>query len=246
VTAAARSDPTLQAAGALVERPRVLVLDSEPQMHRLLGAALTAAGYELVYAKTGADALREVARLAPDAVVFELDLPDMDGKEVLATARGFYQGPMLVLSARSQQAEKIQALDLGADDYVEKPFSVGELLARLRVALRNGVRRQRVAAVVRVGDLEVDQDRRLVTRGGEPVRLSPGEYDLLKALIAGGGRVVTHAQLLIAAWGPQQADNVAYLRVAIGHLRRKLEEDPANPTLIRTEPYVGYRFGAGR
>jgi two-component system KDP operon response regulator KdpE len=215
-------------------------------MHRLLGSALSAAGYEAVSTQTGADALREVARLAPDAVLFELDLPDMDGKALLTTARGFYQGPMLVLSARSQQAEKIEALDMGADDYVEKPFSVGELLARLRVALRNGARRQRAGPVLRIGELEIDQDRRLVTRGGQPVRLSPSEYDLLKALIACGGRVVTHAQLLIAAWGPEQADNVAYLRVAIGHLRRKLEEDPANPSLIRTEPYVGYRFNAGR
>lgn len=225
-------------------KPRILLADADPQLRRFLAPALGAAGYEPVPVERGGDALREMARLSPDAVLIEMRLPDMDGRELLATARGFYSGPILVLSARNREAEKIEALDLGADDYVEKPFNLGELLARLRVALRHGIRRERVEPVITVGDLEIDNARRMVTRAGRQVHLSPNEYELLKALTAACGRVVTHTQLLMAAWGPAQASNVQYLRVAIGHLRRKLEPDPARPTLIRTEPHVGYRFVA--
>jgi two-component system KDP operon response regulator KdpE len=225
-------------------RPRILLVDGDPQLQRSLGPALSAAGYEPVPVVRGGDALSEMARMPPDAAVIELQLPDMDGRDFLATARGFYDGPILILSTQTRAVEKIEALDLGADDYVEKPFNLGELLARLRVGLRHGIRRERVEPVVRVGDLQIDIARRLVTRAGKPVGLSPNEYQLLKTLVAGYGRVVTHAQLLMAALGPAHADNVQYLRVAIGHLRRKLESDPANPILIRTVPHVGYRFVA--
>ncbi|MBC6981273.1 response regulator [Caulobacter sp. 17J80-11] len=223
-------------------RPRVLVVDDEPQIHRFLGPALDAAGYEVVRADDGAAGLRELARKAPDAVVLDLGLPDMDGKEALAKARAFYDGPILILSARDRETEKIDALDLGADDYVEKPFGIGELLARLRVALRHRVQREGVSPVVRAGDLEIDLVGRRVVRAGQVVRLSPKEYDLLARLVEGGGKVTTHRQLLTAVWGPAHVEDVAYLRVFVGQLRQKLEADPAAPRRILTEPGVGYRF----
>lgn len=223
-------------------RPRVLVVDDEPQIHRFLGPALDAAGYEHVRAEDGTSALREIARKPPDAVVLDLGLPDIDGKEALVKARAFYDGPIIILSARDREIEKIDALDAGADDYVEKPFGVGELLARLRVALRHRVQRDGAEPVVRAGDLEIDLIKRLVSKAGEPVRLSPKEYDLLAKLARSGGRVSTHKELLTGVWGPAHAHDVQYLRVFIGQLRQKLEADPTLPRLIVTEPGVGYRF----
>ncbi|MDO8409569.1 MAG: winged helix-turn-helix domain-containing protein [Phenylobacterium sp.] len=225
-------------------RPRILVIDDEPQIHRFLGPALDAAGYEPVRADTAEAGLRELARRAPDAVVLDLGLPDLDGKAVLAKARAFYSGPILILSARDRETEKIDALDLGADDYVEKPFGVGELLARLRVALRHAATREGAKPVVVAGDLTIDLVKRLVTRAGEPVRLSPREYDLLTQLVQGAGKVITHRQLLTAVWGPAHETDVQYLRVFIGQLRQKIEPDPATPGLILTEPGVGYRWSA--
>jgi two-component system KDP operon response regulator KdpE len=225
-------------------RPRILVVDDEPQIHRFLHHALDAAGYEPVRADDGASALREIARKPPEAVVLDLGLPDIDGKEVLAKARAFYDGPIIVLSARDRETEKIDALDLGADDYVEKPFGVGELLARLRVAMRHRLRREGVEESVQVGDLVIDLERRRVTRADQPVRLSPKEYELLARLVMGGGRVITHRQLLTAVWGPAHVHDVQYLRVFVGQLRAKIEDDPAAPKLICTEPAVGYRFNA--
>jgi two-component system KDP operon response regulator KdpE len=223
-------------------RPRILVIDDEPQIHRFLGPALDAAGYEPVRADTGAEGLKSIAHRPPDAVVLDLGLPDMDGKDALVKARAFYNGPILVLSARDRELEKIEALDRGADDYMEKPFGVGELLARLRVALRHRLVRIGSDSVVRAGEVEIDLVRRIVKRAGEPVRLSPREYDLLAALAEGAGKVMTQAQLLTAVWGPANAEDVQYLRVFIGHLRQKLEADPTSPRLIVTEPGVGYRF----
>ena len=223
-------------------RPRILVIDDEPQIHRFLGPALEAAGYEPVRADTAAQGLAAIAGRAPDAVILDLGLPDMDGKDVLVRARAFFEGPILVLSARDMETEKIDALDHGADDYVEKPFHVGELLARLRVALRHRLSQAGSAPVIRAGDVEIDLVKRLVTRAGAPVRLSPREYELLARLAGGGGKVLTHRQLLTAVWGPANVDDVQYLRVFIGHLRHKLEADPAAPRWIVTEPGVGYRF----
>lgn len=223
-------------------RPRILVIDDEPQIHRFLGPALDAAGYEPVRADTAEAGLRELARRAPDAVVLDLGLPDLDGKDVLGKARAFYSGPILILSARDRETEKIDALDLGADDYVEKPFGVGELLARLRVALRHAATREGAKPVVVAGDLTIDLVKRLVTRAGEPVRLSPREYDLLAQLVQGAGKVVTHRQLLTAVWGPAHETDVQYLRVFIGQLRQKVEPDTVTPSLILTEPGVGYRW----
>ncbi|WP_421736235.1 response regulator [Caulobacter sp.] len=223
-------------------RPRILVIDDEPQIHRFLGPALDAAGYECVRADDGTSGLREIARKAPDAVVLDLGLPDMDGREVLARARAFYEGPILILSARDRETEKIDALDAGADDYVEKPFGVGELLARLRVALRHRLKQDGAEPVLTSGAVTVDLLNRRITRGQAPVRLSPKEYDLLACLARGGGKVMTHKQILTAVWGPAHEHDVQYLRVFVGQLRQKLEDDPAAPRIIVTEPGVGYRF----
>ncbi|MGH6908990.1 MAG: response regulator [Phenylobacterium sp.] len=223
--------------------PRVLVIDDEPQIHRFLRAALQADGFEPLRADTGAEGLREIARTAPDAVVLDLGLPDMDGKQVLIKAREFYQEPIIILSARDREMEKIEALDLGANDYVEKPFGVGELLARLRAALRQ---RSHAAepppAIITTGPLTIDFPRRFVTRGGEVVHLSPKEYDLLAKLALNAGKVMQHRDLLIAVWGPAHVDDTQYLRVFVGQLRQKIENDPAEPQIILTEPGIGYRF----
>jgi two-component system KDP operon response regulator KdpE len=223
-------------------RPRILVIDDEAQIHRFLGPALEAAGYEPIRADTAAEGLSAIARRAPDAVILDLGLPDMDGKEALVRARAFYEGPILILSARDMETEKIDALDMGADDYVEKPFRIGELLARLRVASRHRLAGAGAPAITKAGELEIDLVKRLVTKAGEAVKLSPREYDLLAKLVEGQGRVLTHKHLLTAVWGPANADDVQYLRVFIGHLRQKLEPDASNPRHLVTESGVGYRF----
>jgi two-component system KDP operon response regulator KdpE len=223
-------------------KPQILVIDDEPQIHRFLGPALEAAGYDPIRAETAAAGLAAIAHRPPDAVILDLGLPDMDGKQALIRARAFYDGPILILSARDMEFEKIDALDLGADDYVEKPFHVGELLARLRVAMRHRLGRAGAAPVIRSGDVEIDLVKRLVTRAGEPIRLSPREYDLLARLAEGGGKVLTHQQLLSSVWGPANVEDVQYLRVFVGHLRQKLEADAAAPRHLITEAGVGYRL----
>jgi two-component system, OmpR family, KDP operon response regulator KdpE len=223
-------------------RHRILVIDDEPQIHRFLGPALDAAGYEPLRADSGQEGLRGIALWSPDAVVLDLGLPDMDGKEVLEKARAFYDGPILILSARDREVEKIEALDRGANDYVEKPFGVGELLARLRAALRQSARAPAPTGPIQAGDIEIDLEKRLVIRGGAAVKLSPKEYDLLVRLALGAGKVLTHKDLLVAVWGAAHAHDTQYLRVFVGQLRQKLETDPASPKVITTEPGVGYRF----
>ena len=223
-------------------RPQVLVIDDEPQIHRFLSPALDAAGYEPRRADSGQEGLRAIALWSPDAVVLDLGLPDMDGKDVLKRAREFYQGPIIVLSARDREAEKIAALDLGANDYVEKPFGVGELLARIRAGLRQGGLAPVAGGVVTVGEVVIDLDRRIVTRAGERVKLRPKEYEVLACLARNAGKVLGHADLLKTVWGAGHAADVQYLRVVIGQLRHKLEADPAEPALVVTEPSVGYRL----
>jgi len=225
-------------------RPRILVIDDEPQIHRFLSPALDAAGYDAKRADGGQEGLRGIAVWSPDAVVLDLGLPDMDGKDVLVRAREFYSGLIIILSARDREAEKIEALDLGANDYVEKPFGIGELLARIRAGLRQGAEPAAHRGPVIVGDVTIDLDRGLVTRGGQPVRLTPKEYDLLGHLARHAGKLVVHADLLTAVWGAAHATDTQYLRVVIGQLRQKLEADPAQPRLIVTEPAVGYRLQA--
>jgi two-component system KDP operon response regulator KdpE len=223
-------------------RPHVLVIDDEPQIHRFLAPALAAAGYDASRADTAGAGMKAIAQRAPDAVILDLGLPDMDGKTALREIREFFKGPVLILSARDRESEKIEALDLGADDYVEKPFGVGELLARLRVALRRGPAGEAQAGNVRAGELEIDIAAHTVRRAGARVRLSPKEFELLGRMVEAGGKVVTHRQLLTAVWGPAHVHDTQYLRVFIGQLRQKLETDPATPRHIVTETGVGYRF----
>ena len=223
-------------------RHRILVIDDEPQIHRFLGPALDAAGYEVLRADSGQEGLRGIALWSPDAVVLDLGLPDMDGKEVLEKARAFYEGPILILSARDREVEKIEALDRGANDYVEKPFGVGELLARLRVALRQSTSARRPAGPLSMGDVVIDLDKRLITKAGAAVKLSPKEFDLLARLALSPGKVLTHKELLVSVWGVAHAEDTQYLRVFVGQLRQKLEDDPSNPAFILTEPGVGYRL----
>ncbi|MCO6392679.1 response regulator [Aliihoeflea aestuarii] len=221
---------------------RILVVDDEPQIQRFLRPALTAAGYDVIEARTGAEAVKAAATAAPDVIILDLGLPDMDGKDVVAKLRGWSTVPIIILSARDRESEKVAALDLGADDYIEKPFGIGELTARIRTALRHRLRADAQTERVCVDGLEIDTLRRLVARDGEPVRLTPKEYDLLVLLARHAGRVVTHRTLLTSIWGPAHGDDLHYLRVFIGQLRQKIERDPARPAIIRTEPGVGYRF----
>ncbi|MBZ9935270.1 response regulator [Mesorhizobium sp. BR1-1-16] len=221
---------------------RILVVDDEPQIQRFLKPALTAAGYEVIQAATGTEALKFAATAAPDVVILDLGLPDMDGKDVVAKLRGWSEVPIIILSARDRETEKIAALDLGADDYIEKPFGIGELTARVRTALRHRMRQAGEFESVSVDGVEIDTLRRLVTRDGETVKLTPKEYDLLVLLARHAGRVVTHRTLLTAVWGPAHGEDLHYLRVFVGQLRQKIERDPAHPAIIRTEPGVGYRF----
>jgi len=225
--------------------PRILVVDDEPQIHRFLTPALTASGYEPIKAESAMAGLHLAATAAPAAILLDLGLPDLDGQEVIPRLRSFTAAPIIVLSARDGERAKVAALDAGADDFVEKPFALAELLARLRAALRRAASSSGQDApvpVIRVGPLEMDLAARTVTLDGAALRLTPREWDLLAALArAGSGRVVTQRQLLSAVWGPGHAESPQYLRVYIGHLRQKLG---GAATLIRTEPGVGYRLGA--
>ena len=220
-------------------RPTVLVVDDEPAIHRFLTPALAANDYAVESVETGAAALRAIAGRAPDIVVLDLGLPDMDGKEVIRGARAFSDVPIVVLSARDREAEKIEALDLGADDFVNKPFGVGELMARLRAALRHRRERRGEPEVVQAGALEIDLVRRRVTRAGTEVHLTVREFDLLAHLARHAGMVVTHRQILTAVWGPAHEHDTQYLRVYIMQLRQKL--DPGSDVIL-TEPGVGYRL----
>jgi two-component system KDP operon response regulator KdpE len=229
----------------VAEHPvRVLVVDDEPQIRRFLRVALSAHGYETSEAEGGEAAIRLAATEAPDVIILDLGLPDLSGTEVISRLREWSQTPIIVLSVRGQEKDKIEAFDRGADDYVTKPFGMGELLARIRAALRHRLQEAGHAPVFRSGPLAVDLVKRHVSRGGAEVHLSPKEYDLLRLLVQHAGRVVTHQQLLREVWGPAQARETQYLRIYIGQLRVKLEPDPAHPRLILTEPGVGYRLVA--
>lgn len=223
-------------------RARILVVDDEPQILRVLRPSLTASGYEVREAANGCEALAAIATEPPDLVILDLGLPDMDGKEALRRLRIATNTPVLVLSARDREAEKIAALDLGADDYVEKPFAMGELLARIRTALRHSRDAAKDADRIATGALVVDAPKRLVTKHGEPVRLTPKEFDLLVFLARHAGRPLTHQEILKAVWGSAHLDDRQYLRVFIGQLRSKIEESASTPKIILTEAGVRYRF----
>jgi two-component system KDP operon response regulator KdpE len=224
--------------------PAILVIEDEPQIRRFLRAALTANGYRLVEAATAQEGLTQAATCQPDLVILDLGLPDLDGLEVTRRLREWATIPIIVLSARGREPDKIAALDAGADDYVTKPFGIGELLARMRVALRHAMRTSREpdAAVFVVGDVQVDMAQRRVSVAGQEIHLTPIEYRLLTTLVHYAGKVVTHRQLLQAVWGPGYANATHYLRVYMGQLRHKLEADPARPRYLMTEPGVGYRL----
>jgi two-component system KDP operon response regulator KdpE len=222
----------------------VLVIDDEPPIRKFLRAGLEGHDYTLVEAATGKEGIAQAATRAPDLVLLDLGLPDVDGFEVVRRIREWSALPIIVLTARGQEGDKIRALDAGADDYVTKPFSMGELLARMRVALRHRARAgsDSTDSVVRVGDLEIDFARRRVVLGEREIRLTPIEYRLLAMLARHAGRVLTHDQLLREVWGPGYTTQHHYLRVYMAQLRHKLEPDPAQPRLLLTEAGVGYRL----
>jgi len=220
--------------------PLILVVDDEPQIHRFLRPVLEAAGYDVSRAESGAAALREAASHPPALVLLDLGLPDGDGLDFLPRLRSFSDCPVIVLSARDRIAEKIRALDAGADDYVEKPFDLGELQARIRAAMRHNKNEPAPEKNVTLGPLAIDFEHRTVSVAGSPLVLSPREYDLLTLLARHRGKVITHRQLLSTVWGPAHTDDVQYLRVYIGQLRQKLGTVAA--PLLRTEPNIGYRL----
>ncbi|MBA3344474.1 MAG: response regulator [Gemmatimonadales bacterium] len=224
--------------------PLVLLIEDEPQMRRFLRATLRAHGYQVVEAGSAREGLAQVAGRNPEVILLDLGLPDRDGLEVTREIRRFATIPIIVISARGQEHDKVTALDLGADDYLTKPFGASELLARIRVALRHSASPPGTPPqpVFQVGELRVDLERRQVFRGTEEAHLTPTEYKLLAALIRHAGRVITHRQLLQEVWGPNYVGQSHYLRVYMAQLRHKLESDPARPRLLTTEPGVGYRL----
>jgi two-component system KDP operon response regulator KdpE len=221
--------------------PAALIIDDEVQIRRLLRVALEAENYRVREAKTGQEGLAEVAARRPDVILLDLGLPDMDGVAVLKRLREWSETPVLVLTVRDDEQEKVAALDAGAEDYVTKPFSTPELLARLRAAQRK-TRSAEEISVFKRGDLVVDLTSHVVTRAGREIKLTATEYALLRLFVKHPGRVLTHRYILREIWGPKSEEHRQYLRVYVTHLRQKIESDPANPTLITTESGIGYRF----
>jgi two-component system, OmpR family, KDP operon response regulator KdpE len=218
-----------------------LIIDDEVQIRRLLRVVLEGENYQVHEAETGQQGLMEIASRRPDVILLDLGLPDLDGLEVLKRLREWSQAPVLVLSVRDDEQSKVAVLDAGAEDYVNKPFSTPELLARLRAAQRKA-RPEEEISVFKNGDLIVDLTARLVTRGGREIKLTATEYALLRLFVRHSGRVLTHRYILREIWGPKSEEHRQYLRVYVTHLRQKIESDPTNPSLIRTEPGIGYRF----
>ena len=226
--------------------PVVVLIEDEPQIRKFLRATLAGQGYRLFEATTGADGVVEVGSRQPDVVIVDLGLPDMDGLDVIRRVREWTDVPVIVLSARGQERDKVVALDAGADDYVSKPFGAGELLARIRVALRRtaGASHEADDAVFKVGELRVDLLHRQVLVKGKEIHLTPIEYKLLTMLVRHAGKVVMYQQLLREVWGPAHTEQAHYARVYMAHLRHKLEAEPARPRYLLTEPGVGYRLAS--
>ncbi|MGA9772242.1 MAG: response regulator transcription factor [Blastocatellia bacterium] len=227
---------------AASEKPVILIIDDEPQILRVMRASLPARGFEVMTAPGGKQALDEIRKQAPDLIVLDLTMPDVNGLEICRRVRAFSSVPIIVLSAKGSESDKIAALDLGADDYVTKPFSIGELLARVRAVLRRSLASDSDASVLSAGDLTIDTHERRVSMSGTEIKLTPKEFDVLKYLAKNSGKVVTHRRLLEAVWGSESNEQTEYLRVFINQLRRKIELDPQKPLYILTEPWVGYRF----
>ena len=220
----------------------ILVVDDEPEIRRLLRNTLSVQGYDVFEAATGSEALDAARRGKPDLVILDLGLPDLDGMEIIRTLRAASQVPIVILSSRGDERGKVAALDLGADDYVTKPFGVEELMARLRAALRHGLQEQGSPTLFRSGDLTVDLVHRRVMRDGREVHLSPREYAILRQFVLHAGKVLTHRHLLREVWGGEDRADVQAIRVFIRQLRQKLEADPERPRHILTEPAIGYRL----
>ncbi len=222
-------------------KPTALIIDDEKQIRRLLRVVLETDGYEVREAESGTLGLAEAAARPPEIILLDLGLPDLDGLEVLQRLREWSTTPVLILSVRDEEARKVAALDAGAEDYVTKPFSTAELLARLRAAQRK-LRPADEVSVFQHGDLAVDLAARVVTRAGVEIKLTATEYALLRLLVRHGGRVLTHRHILREIWGPNSEEHRQYLRVYVTHLRKKIEPDPTRPSLIKTEPGIGYRL----
>lgn len=220
---------------------KILVVDDEPQIRKFLRIALGANGYEVVEAENGAQGIAIIRDAAPDLLILDLGLPDLDGQEVITAVRRLSDLPVIVLSVRSQEFDKVEALERGANDYVVKPFGVAELIARVRAALRPRAAKD-TAEVVTIGPVQIDLARRVVTRSGEEIRLSKKEWELLSFFAHHPDHVLTHKHILKTVWGPAHVEDTAYLRVYVNQLRQKLEEDPSQPRLIVTDPGVGYRL----
>jgi len=221
----------------------LVVIEDDPQIRRFLRTGLSAEPFRIFEADTGKDGLVEAATRKPDLIVLDLGLPDIDGVDVVTRLREWYTRPIIILSARSNEQEKIKALDAGADDYLTKPFGIGELMARIRVALRRMAREDRSGETsFSFGEVKIDLAARRVFRGGSEVHLTPNEYRLLTTLIRHAGKVCTHRQLLAEVWGPSHIEHGHYLRIYMAQLRHKLEDDPTNPRFLRTEVGVGYRL----
>jgi two-component system KDP operon response regulator KdpE len=221
---------------------QILIIEDEAPLRRFLVPTLEAQGYQVAVAQDGAEGLAHARSYNPDLLLLDLGLPDMDGLAVLAELRAWSRKPIIIISARNQEPDKVSALDMGADDYLTKPFGAAELLARIRVALRHANQSLTEALVIKCGGLSLDLERREVTRDGAPIRLTPLEYRLLEALARRAGQVMTHAQLLNEVWGPTGEGQTHYLRIYMGTLRRKIEPDAARPQHLLTEPGIGYRL----
>jgi two-component system KDP operon response regulator KdpE len=230
----------------MTARGRILLVDDETSIQRAVTPLLRSRGYDVEIASTGAEALRVVSDRAPDLIVLDLGLPDIEGTEVCRRIRENLKTPIIVLSARGAEADKVNALDLGADDYVTKPFGPEELLARIRVALRRVLTDEASeSGLLRAGDLTIDYDRRRVLRGRDEIRLTPKEMDLLTLLVRNRDRVLTHRAILKAIWGANAVEQPEHLWTLVAQLRRKIEQDPSNPRYLVSEPWVGYRFASG-
>ena len=222
---------------------KILVIDDEIEIRRLLKVGLAAYGYDFAEAATGKEGINQAAIIRPDIIILDMGLPDLDGLEVVRQIREWSQIPIIILSVRGQELDKVKALDLGADDYLTKPFSVSELMARIRVALRHQAD-LKDEPIVNLGDLYIDLARRIVKVAGTEVHLTPTEYDLLKILVSHPGKVVTHRHLITGIWGAYDQEHSQYLRIYISQLRKKIELDPNQPKFILTEPGIGYRLTA--
>ena len=225
-----------------MSQPLILIIEDEASLRRFLAPTLLYQGYQVIQASTGTEGLAMARSYNPDLVLLDLGLPDLDGLKVLESLRGWSRKPVLILSARNQERVKVQALDLGADDYLTKPFGAAELLARIRVALRHSVLGAAAEPIFDQGGLRVDFERREVSVSGRSVHLTALEYRLLEALVQRAGKVATHTQLLADVWGPAAEGQTHYLRIYMAQLRKKLEADPARPRYFLTEPGVGYRL----